>query len=100
MLHFYVTERFIPLFFYQLGKIPRALCYTPCGKYIVYPLGSFIVLKNLVSDKEAFLDGHNQDITCMAMSHDGEKIASGQTQFTGVKVSRESLLRVECWLCW
>jgi hypothetical protein len=45
------------------------------------------VLKNLVSDKEGFLDGHSQDITCIAMSHDGDKLASGQTQFTGVKVS-------------
>ncbi len=53
----------------------------------MYPLGSFIVLKNIVSDKEGFLDGHSHDITCIAMSHDGNKLASGQTQFAGVKVS-------------
>ncbi len=52
----------------------------------MYPLGSFIVLKNIVSDKEGFLDGHSHDITCIAMSHDGNKLASGQTQFAGVKV--------------
>lgn len=67
------------------GKIARALSYTPCGKYIVYPLGSFIVLKNLVSDREGFLDSHSHDVTCIAMSHDGNKLASGQSQFTGVK---------------
>ncbi len=69
-----------------IGKIARALHYTPCGKYVVYPLGSFIVLKNLVSEREGFLDGHSQEITCVAMSHDGNRLASGQVHFTGVKV--------------
>eukprot|EP01038_Epipyxis_sp_PR26KG_P007264 gene7264-9903_t len=67
------------------GKVTGALSYTPCGKYIVYPLGSFIVLKNLQTDREAFLDGHSNGISCIAMSHDGRRLASGQTHLPGVK---------------
>jgi WD40 repeat protein len=69
------------------GKIPLACNYTPCGNYLVYPLGSFIVLKNVQSGKEAFLDGHNNDVSCVAMSHNGEKLASGISHLTGVKAN-------------
>ncbi len=68
------------------GKIAGALNYTPCGRYVVYPLGSFVVLKNLVTNKEAFFEGHTQDVSCVAMSHTGDRLASGQFHFSGVKV--------------
>jgi cilia- and flagella-associated protein 52 len=71
---------------FLLGKISGSLHYTPCGRYIVYPLGSFIVLKDIVRDREAFLDGHTQDVSCIAMSNNGDRLASGQINFTGVKV--------------
>jgi len=69
------------------GKVPGACNYTPCGNYLVYPLGSFIVLKNLKSAKEAFLDGHNNDISCITVSHNGDKLASGIAHLTGVKAN-------------
>jgi len=69
------------------GKVNRAMHYTPCGKYLVYPLGSFIVVKNLVTEKEAFVDGHTNQISCVSMSHDGSKLASGQIAMPGIKVS-------------
>lgn len=75
-------------FLVLIGKVTGGLHYTPDGKYVVYPLGSFLVLKNLVTDKEAFFDGHSQDISCVAMSHNGDRLASGQINFTGVKVFR------------
>ena len=68
------------------GKISRALQYTPCGRYIVYPLGSFVVLKNIRTDKEAFLDGHTHEISCISISHNGRRLASGQINLVGVKV--------------
>lgn len=68
------------------GKVPGALHTSPCGKYIVYPLGSFIVIKNVRTDKEAFLDGHSHDVSCVAMSNDGRTLASGQVNIMGVKV--------------
>jgi cilia- and flagella-associated protein 52 len=74
------------------GKVARSLHYTPCGRYLLYPLGSFIVLKNLVTDKEAFLDGHTNNISCITLTQDGDKVASGQISISGVKVSLHILL--------
>lgn len=67
------------------GKVIDSIHYTSCGRYLVYPLGSFIVIKNLKTDKESFLDGHTMDVSSIALSPDGTKIASGQKNFSGVK---------------
>ena len=67
------------------GKVVNGLHYTPCGGYIVYPLGSFVVIKNLRTDKDAFLEGHTREVSCVTVSHDGTKVASGQVNITGVK---------------
>ena len=69
------------------GKVSHALHYTPCGRYLVYPLGSFVVIKNLATEKEAFIDGHTNIISCLTISEDGTKLASGQINISGVKVS-------------
>ena len=71
------------------GKVKSSLHYTPDGRYIIYPLGSFVVLKNLVTEKEAFLDGHTDLISCLTISTDGSKAASGQKNISGVKVSEK-----------
>ena len=70
------------------GKVSHSLHYTPCGKYIIYPLGSFVVLKNLATEKEAFLDGHTNIISCLTVSSDGTRASSGQINISGVKVSK------------
>jgi cilia- and flagella-associated protein 52 len=69
------------------GKIVGALNYSPCGNYIVYPLGSFVVLRNLRTEREAFLDGHLSDVSCIAVSNSGRYAASGQINYSAVKVS-------------
>ena len=69
-----------------LGKVSESLKCSPCGGYLVYPLGSFVVIKNVKSEKEAFLDGHSHEISCIAMSSDGKYLASGQVQQHGIKV--------------
>ena len=73
------------------GKVSRSLHYTPCGKYIVYPLGSFLVVKNLTTDKEAFIDGHSNNISCLTMDASGSRVATGQITLTGIKVRTFSL---------
>uniref|UniRef100_A0A6V1NYK3 Cilia- and flagella-associated protein 52 n=2 Tax=Heterosigma akashiwo TaxID=2829 RepID=A0A6V1NYK3_HETAK len=67
------------------GEVPDGLKYLPCGEYIVYPLGSIIVLRHLQENKQSFLEGHTQGVTCLAVSHDGTRLASGQTHHSGVK---------------
>ena len=70
-----------------IGKVPDALHYTPCGGYVIYPLGSFVVIKNLKTEKEAFLDAHSLEVSCIAVSKSGYRLATGQVQHHGMKVS-------------
>ena len=69
------------------GKVTNALSYSPCGKYVIYPLGAFVVIKNLTIDRESFLDMHSHEVTCMKISNCGTRLASGQCNIAGVKVS-------------
>ena len=68
------------------GTVRDSLTCTPCGKYLLYPLGSFIVIKNLKSGKESFFDGHTREVSCISLSKNGSRMASGQQNVTGVKV--------------
>ena len=90
------------------GDITNGLSYTPyvceiepfsleadinfeinrCGGYIVYPLGSVIVLKNIQSNKQTFLEGHSSHVSCIAVSKDGRTLASGQKN----KVTRHTAM--------
>jgi hypothetical protein len=72
--------------FIFIGKVVNSVHYTNCGRYVVYPLGTFVVVKNLKTDKESFLDGHSHDVTVVKVSKDGTKVGSGQSSFPGVKV--------------
>jgi hypothetical protein len=83
----------LPVFVFlrTIGKVHLSLLYTPCGKYIIYPLGSFVVIKNVQTDKEAFFDGHSSEVASIAVSKDGNRLASGQTNLMGVKVCPHSL---------
>lgn len=67
------------------GKATNTLSYTPCGRYLVFPLGSFVVIKNLSTEMESFLDIHTHEVTCLKISRDGSRMASGQTNIAGVK---------------
>lgn len=73
-------------FIHFAGKVPSSLYFSADGKFSIYPLGSFVVVKNNKSGREAFLDGHSGEVTCIAISHDGASVASGQCGPPGVKV--------------
>jgi hypothetical protein len=80
------------------GAVSHGLQYTPCGKYVVYPLGTMVVVRNLSSDAQAFLEGHNNAVSTLAISHDGKRLASGELGLTpGTKVRRIcSMLLCSC----
>ena len=67
------------------GNVKEALIVHPNGEDIIYPLGSTIVIKNVKSGKQNFLQGHSDKVTCLALSADGTKLASGQKTHTGFK---------------
>merc|ERR1719399_425197 len=54
------------------GHVPNGLQYTPCRKYVR-------------ENTQAFLEGHTSDVSCLAVSHDGTKLASGQINQAGVR---------------
>lgn len=60
------------------GTFLNTLIYTTDGKYLVYSLGLAVVIRNLRNNTQAFLRGHTDVITCLAISNDGTMVASGQ----------------------
>lgn len=61
-----------------VGTFLNTLIYTTDGKYLIYSLGLAVVIKNIRTNAQAFLRGHTDGITCLALSNDGTKLASGQ----------------------
>jgi len=66
------------------GKVKHSLILHPDDTHIIYPLGSTIVIKNVENtQKQTFLQGHNDRVTCIAISRDGSTLASGQITHMG-----------------
>jgi len=56
----------------------------PNDTHCIYPLGSTIVVKNVErADDQLFLQGHTDRVTCMAITRDGNTLASGQITHMG-----------------
>ncbi|KAH7474239.1 Cilia- and flagella-associated protein 52 [Phytophthora ramorum] len=60
------------------GTFPDTLIYTTDGKYLIYSLGLAVIVKDIKRNTQCFLRGHTDVITCLAISNDGSKLASGQ----------------------
>eukprot|EP00940_MAST-03C_sp_MAST-3C-sp2_P002750 g2750.t1 len=65
------------------GSIPNGLIYHPNGRFVLYPLGTTIVIKNLMTGHLDFLRGHSNKISCLALSNNGKMLASGQETHMG-----------------
>lgn len=61
------------------GSVPRGLVLHPGDKHLIYPLGSTIVVKHLLSNSQHFLqnDGHEHTVSCITLSKSGKYLASG-----------------------
>jgi hypothetical protein len=66
--------------------VPSGLKWHADGEHLIYPLGSTVVVKNVVSGAQTFLTGHSANVTCVALSKCGRFIASGQRTEMGNKV--------------
>lgn len=66
------------------GKVPNGLISHPDGVHLLYPLGACIVIREIGNPKSSeFLYGHNDKISCLAVSGTGRYIASGQVTHPG-----------------
>lgn len=65
------------------GSVNQGLQLHPDNEHIIYPLGSTIVIRHIVSRTQTFLRGHDQKVSCITISRSGNLIASGQQTHMG-----------------
>ena len=63
----------------------------PDGEHTVYPLGCSIVVENMKTRDQSFLNGHTNYISCLTVSKHGTYVASGQVTYMGFKVRLDML---------
>lgn len=69
------------------GKVLNGLISLQSGRYTVYALGSTVVLRDTKKNVQTFLKGHTDEITCLTLSRDGKRLASGQQGIPGQKAA-------------
>jgi len=66
------------------GSIPGGLHVHPDGKHVLYTLGSCVVIREIGNPRATtFLRGHNDKVSCLAISSSGQYVASGQITHMG-----------------
>lgn len=72
------------------GNTYDGLLLHPDNEHIIYPLGSTVVVRHILSRTQTFLRGHDNRISCrylnnlaIKISPDGRYIASAQNTFPG-----------------
>jgi WD40 repeat protein len=67
------------------GHASNTLRVHPDRNHVLYTLGSTIVIQKIGSEKQSFLSGHNNTVSCLAVSPSGKRVASGQVTHMGFK---------------
>lgn len=65
------------------GSVPSALILHPDNEHLVFPLGCTVVVRNVIHRTQSFLQGHDNDVSCITVSPCGKLMASGQSTFMG-----------------
>ena len=65
------------------GQVIQGLILHPDNEHLIYPLGSTIVIRHVVSRAQSFLRGHDQKVSCITISRTGNFLASGQQTHMG-----------------
>lgn len=55
----------------------------PDNEHLIYPLGTTIVVRHIISRTQQFLRGHDNDISVITVSNTGKYLASGQKTHMG-----------------
>ena len=67
------------------GCVPGGLIVHPDQHHLIYSVGNTIIVQNISSNKQRFLVGHTDNVSCIAVSKSGRFIASGQVTHMGFK---------------
>ena len=65
------------------GSVRNGLIYHPNGRFLIYPLGTTVVVKDVTTNKLSFLRGHSNDISALSLSSNGKFVCSGQRTHHG-----------------
>ncbi|XP_005191124.2 cilia- and flagella-associated protein 52 [Musca domestica] len=78
------TKRLEPRAIFGInGKVEFGLHLHPDKRYIVYPLGTKIGIDDTKTNKQEFVGGHTNNISCLDISRSGRFMASGQINNMG-----------------
>jgi hypothetical protein len=69
--------------FKTTGKVINGLILHPDNEHIIYPLGTTLVVRHIISRTQQFLRGHDNDISVIEVAKTGKYIASGQKTHMG-----------------
>ena len=83
----------------DIGNITGGVALHPDGNHLIYSLGSTLIVKNVETNEQTFLQGHTNDISCLSVSSSGLYIASGQSTHMGFKVYEFYVLCLNNQLC-
>ncbi|XP_028675401.1 cilia- and flagella-associated protein 52 [Erpetoichthys calabaricus] len=67
------------------GNVPGGLIAHPDQKHVIYPLGSTVIIQSLTTQKQEFLQGHSNNVSCITVNRSGQYLASGQVTHMGFK---------------
>ncbi|KAG2461041.1 CFA52 protein, partial [Polypterus senegalus] len=67
------------------GNVPGGLITHPDQKHVIYPLGSTVIIQSLTTQKQEFLQGHSNNVSCITVTRSGQYLASGQVTHMGFK---------------
>lgn len=70
---------------FLLGAIVGGLTFHPDKEHVIYTLGCKVIIKHLVTNKQSFLSGHSNNVSCLNCSTSGRFLASGQITYMGFK---------------
>lgn len=65
------------------GKVTDGLILHPDNEHILFPLGTTIVIRNIITRTQQFLRGHDNDVSVIRVSNSGRYVASGQKTHMG-----------------
>ena len=82
---FKVFRNIYSLLFYGVYTILYVTATTAAQWLLLFVVGSIVVVKNISANCQAFLQGHTGDVTCLAVSHDGTMLATGQQSEEGAR---------------